>query len=100
MSETQIPNLPPSFQQAKGVVMSPPPAKYLEQTTSVIRDALATLEPGERGGLVWVATKKDDKVSVNLAVVGRVNNDFQVLGWIGKEFGEPVAAGVAGRWTW
>ena len=96
MSETQIPNLPPSFQQAKGVVMSPPPAKYLEQTTSVIRDALKALEPGERGALAWVATTE----GINLAVVHRVNDRLEVAGFIGKSWGEPLAAGVVGRVHW
>lgn len=80
--------------------MNAPPAEYIQQTTAMIQHAVAQLGVDEKGCLTWLASKKGDQVIVNLAVVAKVNDNFQVLGWIGKEFGEPIAAGIAGRLSW
>lgn len=95
-----IQGLPEHLQSAPGVEMNSPPAQYMQQTTALIMDAVATLKVDEKGALVWLASKKGEQVGVNLALVSRVNDSFQIVGWIGKEFGQPIAAGIAGRVSW
>jgi hypothetical protein len=82
------------------VTQNAPPAEYLEQTTAMISKAVSQLGVDEKGALTWIASKKGDQISVNLAVVAKVNEHVTVLGWLGKEHGEPIAAGIAGKIVW
>ncbi len=79
-----------------GVAMNPPPAIYLEQTTTLIADALKRVGKDERGGLVWVATT----AGINLALASKVGDHVEVTAYIGKVWGEPLEAGIAGRVRW
>ncbi len=80
-----------------GVQMNTPPAQYITQTTSIIQNAVAQLGADEKGALVWVASRSAGKTHVNLALVHRVNDRFAVTGWVGKTWGQPIEAGIAGR---
>jgi hypothetical protein len=91
-----IPGLPEQFTDLPGVQMQPPPASLLESTTKFVMDAANTLQPHENGALVFVATTE----GVNAAVVHRFDESFAVVGWVGKEWGKPLAAGVAGSLRW
>ena len=100
MSDTHIPGLPERLEQAPGVIMNSPPAEYMERTNNMILSAVSQLGATDRGALTWIATRSGGKTHVNLAIVQRVNDRFQVVGWVGKTFGEPIAAGVAGKLVW
>lgn len=95
-----IPGVPSTLVAAPGVQTNAPPAEYMEQTTALISKAVAQLGADEKGALTWVASKQGDEIGVNLAIVSKVNEHVTVLGWVGKEWGEPIAAGIAGRITW
>ena len=91
-----IPGLPEQFSEFPGVQMQAPPASLLASTTKFVMDAANTLQPHEHGALVFVATTK----GVNAAVVHRFHERFAVVGWLGKEWGKPLEAGVAGSLRW
>lgn len=101
-----IPGIPEQFAQALGVHMEPPPAQYIDRTLGVIGQAIAKLEPGERGKLVWIATTDGRELSVNLAIVNKFSDHFSVTGWIGKQgswkepFDAGLVAGIAGEIKW
>ena len=79
-----------------GVEMRPPPAVYLDQTSSLIADAVQRLGKDERGVITWVVTTK----GLNLAVVDKINDHVTVTAWIGRHWGEPIEAGIAGCVQW
>jgi hypothetical protein len=91
-----IPGLPERFADLPSVQMVPPPANLLASTTKLVMDAAGTLQPHEKGALVFVVTTE----GVNAAIVHRVNDNFTVVGWAGKQWGKPLAAGVAGSLRW
>lgn len=96
MSETNIPNLPTSYADMPGVVMSSPPLEVYAKTNTMIRDAVKSLGEHERGAVAWIATTE----GVNLAVVHKVNNHLEIAAYVGKNWGKPLAAGIAGRIHW
>lgn len=84
----------PSF---KGVALNPPPGPILAQATELVRDAMAQVPPDKKGALVAIATKQGDAVNVNLALAVRAGNHVEVVSWLGRSWGEPVAGGAAVR---
>lgn len=97
MSQTDVFAVVPGVSSAKGVALNPPPASILAQATKMVSDAMKDIPPGERGSLVAIATKQGDAVNVNLAFAVKANDRVDVITWVGKSWGEPVAAGVVGR---
>lgn len=95
-----IPGIPESLAPAPGVEMNAPPAEYIDKAERIISDAVAKLGPNEKGALTWLAMMKGDKIIVNLAVVAKVNDHFSTVAWIGRTWGEPIEAGIAGRLVW
>lgn len=96
----ETPQLPDHLRDAPSVQFNPPPTHYMDQTLGVIGAAVARLDPNEKGKLVWIAHKKDGKVSVNAAVVNKFNDNFEVVLWVGKTWGRPIEAGVAASLSW
>ena len=90
-----IPLIHPAYFKAAGVDMKAPPVEYLQKTTALISDAVAQLGTA-KGALTWVATTQ----GVNLALVTKANEHVTVLAWIGRHWGEPVEAGIAGKVVW
>lgn len=80
----------------KGVATVPPPASLIDAMTKHVTDAVKTLPTGTRGALVGVATT----AGVNLAVVSKVGTRTEVVGWVGKSWGEPISGGAAVRVSW
>lgn len=78
----------------KGVAMTPPPAALKATIEASIGRAIAGLAPGE-GAFVAIATTQ----GTNFAVVARLPHGFDVRGWFGKTWGEPIDAGVEVRKT-
>lgn len=91
-----IPGLPAQYADLPSVAMVPPPAYLLADTSRFVTEAVAALPNGEKGRLTWIATTK----GVNLALVDKVNDHVNVTAWIGKSWGQPIAAGVAGEVHW
>lgn len=87
----------PGLPSTGGVALNPPPASILAQATKMVSDAMTDIPPGERGSLVAIATKQGDAVNVNLAFAVKANDHIDIVTWVGKSWGEPVAAGVVGR---
>jgi hypothetical protein len=83
---------PPSL---PGVRYEAPPASILAQATQMVMNAAKTLEPDEKLALVTVVTT----TGANAALVTRVRDDLLVTLWIGKNWGEPLSAGVAAKWS-
>jgi hypothetical protein len=97
--KTNIPNLPPEFLAAGGVHMNPPPQEFIKETRSIISDAVKSIKVDRQGALLWVATANTDgEVNLNLAYAHKIRDNITVTAWIGKEWGQPIAAGVAGTW--
>lgn len=92
-----IPGLPPELVASKGVEMTPPTGEALTKATSLIDQAMATVRDGEKGALIWIAQRQGDQTSVNLAYAHKVGEHVEVTAWIGKTWGEPIDAGIAGR---
>lgn len=97
---TTIPGLPEQFASLPSVQMVPPPAHLIGEVTRMVEDAASQLHPNEQGRFVWIATEK----GVNLAIVQKVYQNshlrVNVAGWVAKEWGQPIAAGMAGTVTW
>lgn len=82
----------PGVPSAKGVALNAPPASILGRATELVRDAMAQVPADERGTLVALATRQGDVTHVNLALATKVGSRVEVVTWIGKSWGEPVAA--------
>lgn len=95
-----IPEIPGHLVSAPGVQMNPPPAELMDQTMGIIGNAVSRLKDGERGKLVWIASSVGEQISVNLAVVNKFNDHFEIAGWIGKTHGQPIVAGIVGHVSW
>ena len=93
----------PGVTSSKGVAMNAPPDAILGTVSRMVRDAMATIPASERGQLVAIATRAPDgSVNVNLALAAKVGKRVEILAFVGKSWGEPLAAaplsgGVAGR---
>ena len=100
MTSLMIPGLPEQFADLPSVQMVPPPASLIADVTRMVEDAAAQLRPGESGRLVWIASQQ----GINLAVVNKVvENDklrVTISGWIAKDWGKPIQAGLAGIVSW
>lgn len=93
----------PGVDSSKGVAMNAPPAAVLADTTRFVTEAMASVTPGEQGTLVAIATKTGEVTNVNLAFAVKAGDQVEVVTWIGKTWGIPVAAaplsvGGAARW--
>ena len=91
-----IQKIPDHLRFEPGVEMVPPPAEFFKLTNEMIADAIRAADvKGGETAVTWIATTE----GVNAAVVARVNDDLHFLAYIGKKWGEPIEAGVAGRLT-
>lgn len=78
---------------SKGVAMNPPPASVLGDVAKMVRDAMANIPDNERGELVGIATRDaDGTVNVNLALATKVGSHVDIVAFIGKSWGRPIAA--------
>ena len=91
----------PGVPSSTGVAMNPPPARILGEVNQLVAAAMAGLPADSRGQLVGIATKNPEtgRVDVNLALAVRAGAHVEVVAWIGKTWGQPIAAGVLGRAT-
>jgi hypothetical protein len=90
-----IPGLPSALKMEEGVVTNAPPAGLIAPTHRLISDAVAELGT-QKGIATWILTT----TGVNLALVDKVGDHVAVTLWIGKTWGEPLSAGLAGEVTW
>lgn len=95
-----IPMLPDHLRSAPGVMMTPPPPEIMPQVTGMITRAVAQLGANERGKLVWIAQKNGGQVSVNAAIVHKVNDNVVISAWLGKTWHRPIEVGIAGSVSW
>jgi hypothetical protein len=88
-----------------GVQLAPPPPSVFTDIKSAV-DGFVTssLGPGKSGGMVGIATKKGDAISVNIAVVQTFgkDRDHAIVAWVGKEgsWGSPIEGGLMWKSTW
>lgn len=75
---------------------APPVGPIMEAVSKMAIDAADKLPVGASGGIFAIATTK----GVNAVVVHRFNETFSVQGWIGKEWGAPLAGGASARIVW
>lgn len=78
------------------VATVPPPASILPTISRQIDAAIAAM-PKDKNGLLVLDVKTT--TGVNLAFVKKFEHDWDVLMYVGKKWGEPVAAGVTVRKT-
>ena len=106
-----VPEIPvaeglPANMPTIGVQQVLPPAEYFGSLSRAIEHfSAATLQPGDRGGLVSVATIRPDGSRVfNLAIVQKTGKKGEIVGWVGKTWGAPLAngweTGIAWRQRW
>jgi hypothetical protein len=92
-----IPGLPAEFANLPGIVMLPPPPLYRRATERVIEKAVAHItDTGPKGVFTWVATTE----GVNLAWVHKHNDHLSIEMYIGRKWGEPISAGIMGKWEY
>lgn len=91
----------PGVQTNRGVAMNPPPTAYFGDTVRMVREAMSVMPEDGRLQLVGVANKNPNtgKLDTNVALAMRVGSSVEVVGWLGKAWGEPVSAGVMGVYT-
>ena len=93
----------PGLKVSKGVAMTPPPDAILGTVSKMVREAMMSIPEKEKLALVGIATKgPDGAVNVNLALAAKAGKHVEVVAWLGKSWGEPIAAaplsvGVDGR---
>jgi len=80
----------------KGVSFNEPPSGLLAQALDIVNRGIAQLPADANGAIVAVGTD----AGVNAAVVGKVNEHFHVVGWIGKNWGSAVYGGGAATLVW
>jgi hypothetical protein len=80
----------------KAIQFNPPPDHHVSDLMNSINSAMASLPPDAKGALVMVPTTAGG----NAAIVVRAGHSWDVMTWIGKSWGEPLAAGVAVRKVW
>ena len=85
----------PGVPSAAGVALNAPPAETIGTVSRMVAEAVAALPPESRGALVGIATTKGGKTDVNLALAVRAGSHVEIVSWLGKSWGEPVAGGVA-----
>lgn len=77
--------------------MRPPSPQFLHDIReSVEAYADQTLKDGDRGGVIGIATT----TGINLALVQRIGGKSMVVGFVGKNWGEPITGGVEWRLRW
>jgi hypothetical protein len=91
-----IPGVPATFGALPSVQMVPPPALMLGEVSSMVKAAAKDLAEGEKGKLTWIATTK----GINLAIVNKVNDHVVITGFIAKNWGRPLEAGLMGTVSW
>jgi len=79
---------------ASGVAFNQPPAEFLSETNSMIRDAVANIGKGDKFLFVGVVTDK----GTNAAAVQKLGDHIEIVEYIGKTWGKPLEAGIAGVW--
>lgn len=91
----------PGVPSSKGVAMNPPPASILANVNHLVSAAMSGVPEDGRGQLVGIATRNPETgaVDVNLALATRIGSRVEVVAWMGKTWGQPVAAGVIGKVT-
>lgn len=80
----------------KGVQFTTPPASILADALQMVNQGIAKLEPHERGAIVTIVTPS----GVNGAIVTRAGDHLELVGWIGKSWGEAVTGGGAVKIRW
>jgi hypothetical protein len=95
MSVAVIPGLPAEFASLPGIVMRPPPPIYRAATDRIIENAVKDIA-NNTGALTWVVTTE----GANLAWVHKFKDNISIEAYIGKEWGEPISAGIVGRWEY
>ena len=80
----------------KGVAYTDPPGPLLAQALEIVNRGIAELPANANGAIVTVATD----AGVNGAVVAKVNDHFQVVGFIGKSWGNAITYGGAAKLVW
>lgn len=89
-----------------GIQMVHPPAEYFGSLSQAIEQfAAVTLRPEDRGGLVGIVTRRPDGSKIaNAAIVQRIGDRGEIVGWLGKTWGAPAAngweTGLAWRQRW
>jgi hypothetical protein len=70
-----------------GVAMNPPPLTLLPSISAAVAKACESIPKDKHGALVAIGTAN----GVNLAVVGKIGDDFAVTAWIGRSWKKDAA---------
>jgi hypothetical protein len=82
--------------EPKGVAYTEPPPHLLEDALRIVTLGVEQLPPGAHGAIVAVATE----TGANGAIVARVNEHFELVGWVGKSWGSTITYGGAAKVVW
>lgn len=82
--------------ETNGVQFTSPPASILADALQMVNEGIAQLEPHDRGAIVTIVTP----TGVNGAIVTRAGDHLELVGWIGKSWGESVTGGGAVKIRW
>jgi hypothetical protein len=91
--------LPPaSYEPGHGVMMVPPPPQFLHAIRESVEEYANAipLTANEHGGFIGIATT----TGVNFAVIHKIGGRGMVVGYVAKQWGEPIAGGVQWELRW
>lgn len=80
----------------RGVAYNAPPPHLLDDALRIVNQGIAQLPAGADGAVVAVGTD----AGVNGAIVAKVNQHFNVVGWVGKNWGSAITYGGAATFIW
>lgn len=80
----------------RGVAFTAPPSHLLNDALRIVNESTAALPPDAHGAVVAVGTD----AGINGAIVVKVSSQFEVVGWIGKEWGRAITYGGAATLVW
>lgn len=80
----------------KGVAFDPPPPHLLDDALRIVSEGVAQLPPDAHGAIVAVGSA----AGINGAVVAKVNEHFEIFGWVGKQWDGPITYGGAAKVIW
>jgi hypothetical protein len=79
-----------------GVRFNAPPPDLIGPISAAVDRYAESLRWDEQGGVVGIVTT----TGVNGAIVQRIGGHVTIVGWLGKEWGQPIAAGCMWKVRW
>jgi hypothetical protein len=106
MSDDPVVSPSPPLEPVPRILANHPPRASRVAADRLVLDAVKQLAPDTRIAFVPIFHVRSGQLAGNLAVVWQSDDEpddrfrFKIAGYIGKDWGRPVAAGGAGILEW